>query len=599
MKKLTKTERKNIYEVFENWVKEEWIYNVPSSLFANSLELRKSKGFSSYATQTESLDSILGDKKAMLKEFIAFSLNGSASGLKKWIVNSDKISNVFIDNKENKILVLFDWDTYAKNAFDVKGDIEQIERIFFSTSEQEMKNYGFASSLISLWREHVNAMLEKGIDPEKRFEFKFAFISRRDYAETHDINGKTFDVWGLPSIFKNIEYKPFINHPEDIEFNIEQNISKGHSYIDLTKSVTGKSDRVIIAPIKVSALFDFVRKVEQTHGSIDSLFTLNVRDRKSTKGKVSQAIIKSLEEEPQNFLMLNNGITAIVDGIVVTQDEDMVRITFRNIKIINGQQTTNTIYQNYKSREYFPKSADSAYVMLKAYAVEKGKDSAKLFNDISNASNQQNAIKSKDLMSTREFNRLLSEELVNLGVHYQYRDGASDHASQFKGMPKITLSDLVKMHYIFLTGEVWARAGVGSVFDSITGLVDSREGSKKSEYASMFNSFDNTQLAHDLRDIATYQLFFKSKADDLNKEKQGLDLLVYIALVLNKHGHNYKEMDVPAFAKLCEYWAGPKDRNNFYKSKKEMIFLLDKLFDHYGLQDSDEANRNKKLLKEN
>lgn len=593
-------DKKQLYDDFCDWVKEGWDYFVPNSLFSNSLERRKAKGFSSYAIKDIS-DEVLSDKRQLLKEYIAFSLNGnSSSGYKKWIVNYKTISNVFIEHDDKNITFFFDWNEYEQSEFNVEELYDELTRIFLSTSEFEMKKYGFSASLINEWKEIVNSIASEGQDIENKYRFKFVFISKNDYASKIKIDGKEWEVWGLPSIFKNIEYQEFKEYKDEIEFRVEHEISKStHTFISIkgNKDTTGRSDEVLVTPIRVSDLFKFIRRVKEERGSIDTLFTLNVRDRKNTQGKVSKAIVNSLENSPKDFLMLNNGITAIVDNIFVNTINDNAVIKLTNIKIINGQQTSNTIFNQYEDVDIVPKCLEEAFILLKAYKVDPSSSSKhELFNNISNASNQQNAIKSKDLMSTREFNRILSQELVDLGIFYQYRDGQSDYSKQFKGMPKTTLSDLVKMHYIFVTGEVWSRANVGSVFDALTGLVSNREDSKKALYVKEFNNEENEKLANDLKDIAIFQLYFKNKDYLLGKEKQALDLLIYLQLVLRKYDFNYREFDIEEFARFCALQAQAQDRNNYYKSKKEMIILLDKLFNHYRVSHCEEAVKNKKLV---
>lgn len=84
------------------------------------------------------------------------------------------------------------------------------------------------------------------------------------------------------------------------------------------------------------------------------LIQKNVRSFLQATGKVNKGIKASLASEPQMFMAYNNGISTVADGIDIDESHssgDVVTITeITGWQIVNGGQTTASIYNAYKSK---------------------------------------------------------------------------------------------------------------------------------------------------------------------------------------------------------------------------------------------------------
>ena len=87
------------------------------------------------------------------------------------------------------------------------------------------------------------------------------------------------------------------------------------------------------------------------------LLEKNVRVFLQAKGSVNKGIRNTIDDDPSMFFAYNNGITATADDIKV---EDLPRgraITqIKNLQIVNGGQTTASIYSAYKNKKDVPTS---------------------------------------------------------------------------------------------------------------------------------------------------------------------------------------------------------------------------------------------------
>ncbi|MBK7719152.1 MAG: AIPR family protein [Simplicispira sp.] len=100
------------------------------------------------------------------------------------------------------------------------------------------------------------------------------------------------------------------------------------------------------------------------HG--DLLFTENIRNTLSDSD-INLQIEASLLKSPKDFWYLNNGITAIADGIkrkpiVLGEQRDSSYWKISNIKIVNGAQTTGSIFSAHNKA---PKVTPQAYATSK------------------------------------------------------------------------------------------------------------------------------------------------------------------------------------------------------------------------------------------
>jgi hypothetical protein len=143
----------------------------------------------------------------------------------------------------------------------------------------------------------------------------------------------------------------------------------------------------------------------------------------SRKKSVNNGIVETLRKEPEHFLAFNNGLVLVCDEAAFERTEggDVGLSFLKGLQIVNGGQTTSTIY--FASRD--DRTIDLSHVMVpaKIIVLKVSQDEAreKLISNVSRYANSQNAVKMSDLSANRPFHR----ELEKLADDIWCPDGAT------------------------------------------------------------------------------------------------------------------------------------------------------------------------------
>ncbi|HQS46638.1 MAG: AIPR protein [Rhizobiales bacterium 24-66-13] len=200
------------------------------------------------------------------------------------------------------------------------------------------------------------------------------------------------------------------------------------------------------------------------------LLEANVRTFLGSKGAVNKGIVGTLRKEPEHFLAFNNGLVVVCDeaSFKRSDDGDLGLSVLKGLQIVNGGQTTSTIY--YASRN--DRAIDLSHVMVPAKIIilKGSKDEAReqLISNVALYANRQTAVKMSDLSTNRPFHvqleRWANETLCPDGAtrwFYERADGAynvmllkdgttSAKRSKLKEMippkRKLTKKDIAKYH---------------------------------------------------------------------------------------------------------------------------------------------------------
>jgi hypothetical protein len=110
---------------------------------------------------------------------------------------------------------------------------------------------------------------------------------------------------------------------------------------------------------------------------------------------INESISETIKKEPDNFWYYNNGITIVCEDAKKEQQGGEDVIVVDGAQIINGQQTTRTLYSNEKDS----KDTNVLVKIIKIPRDEADIDYDKLINSIVRATNWQNYITPSDLVS--------------------------------------------------------------------------------------------------------------------------------------------------------------------------------------------------------
>ena len=145
---------------------------------------------------------------------------------------------------------------------------------------------------------------------------------------------------------------------------------------------------------------DFLAKIYQEYGH--RLLEKNVRVFLGTSRKINAGIQKTILDEPEMFFAYNNGITATAEEIKTQVTKGGRVITsLKNLQIVNGGQTTSSIFYAFKKNIDISKIK----VQMKLSVIEKKEKIEKIIPEISRCANTQNKVDSADFSSNHKFHR--------------------------------------------------------------------------------------------------------------------------------------------------------------------------------------------------
>ena len=139
----------------------------------------------------------------------------------------------------------------------------------------------------------------------------------------------------------------------------------------------------------------------------ERLLEQNVRTFLQFRGSINQGMLNTIKNEPHMFFAYNNGLTATAEE-VITADEDRRIIKIKNLQIVNGGQTTASIFNAKKKEKDNKTILDKVYVQVKLSVVPP-KKVEEIVPKISQYSNTQNKVNAADFFSNHPFHLRIEE----------------------------------------------------------------------------------------------------------------------------------------------------------------------------------------------
>lgn len=206
-----------------------------------------------------------------------------------------------------------------------------------------------------------------------------------------------FNIWDICAI-RNSEIAA--QHDGAINIDFETEFANSIECLEMNENSGVKSYLAIMPAVILAKVYKHYKT---------RLLNKNVRNYLGGTIKVNKGMAKTLREDPAMFFAYNNGISSTADRVSIRPDEGGKRyITdVTNWQIVNGGQTTNTIYNMY-IRNF---DLENAYVTMKISEInfddEKKKSNA--ISDIARYANSQTQIKESDLAANIEYMLRLDE----------------------------------------------------------------------------------------------------------------------------------------------------------------------------------------------
>lgn len=210
------------------------------------------------------------------------------------------------------------------------------------------------------------------------------------------LNGVPVDyqVWDIRRFF---EVERSAQGREELEIDLRDWLPGGLPAL----KVVGEGDfTTYLAAVPGAMLADLYHK----HGS--RLLESNVRSYLSARGKINKGIQETVQTRPQMFLAYNNGISATATGVSVDADSAIQTIT--DLQIVNGGQTTASLFYVRRDGRGVRTSLDGVYVQMKLVVVEPS-DATEVVPSISRYANSQNRVSEADFFSNSPFHVRLED----------------------------------------------------------------------------------------------------------------------------------------------------------------------------------------------
>ena len=208
----------------------------------------------------------------------------------------------------------------------------------------------------------------------------------------------SFVIWDIDRLYRCVTSGKM---RETIEIDFEEKFGVTIPCIENGTSEKYCVYLAIISGELLAALYDEYR---------DRLLEKNVRSFLQVKGAVNKGIRDTLRDEPDMFLAYNNGISVTAESVDIVRDENgkpSIR-RIRDMQIVNGGQTTASIFNAHKDRKI---NADlsKVFVQMKLSVITSPEDMDEIVPRISAFANTQNKVQVADFSANDPFHRRVEE----------------------------------------------------------------------------------------------------------------------------------------------------------------------------------------------
>lgn len=221
-----------------------------------------------------------------------------------------------------------------------------------------------------------------------------------------------------------------------------------------------KSDGNIKTVIGAVAATDLIDLIKLNDNEVnEDAFNENVRVYKP-KHRVNKAIIESaLDDNNFQFFYLNNGITILCENVDYAPNTRSPLAELKNFQIINGGQTSHSLFEVHKS------SSDKLESIELLVRICEAKKEDPLSEKISETSNNQIPVGSRDLHSNDLIQRKLEEEFDTLGFYYERKPNQHSDKQKDKVFNNEILGQLFMAYHLELASE--AKNSKSKVFSDL------------------------------------------------------------------------------------------------------------------------------------
>lgn len=206
----------------------------------------------------------------------------------------------------------------------------------------------------------------------------------------------TYDLWDLTRFYQLYSSNGIT---EGIEITLEE----------LTKPIPAllASDIDAIKSYLCVVSGDTLANLYERFGA--KLLESNVRSFLQFRANINKGIRKTIQTNPAYFFAYNNGITATADE--VDFDEAGQIVGLRNLQIVNGGQTTVSLYQTRRTNKA---DLGQIAVQMKLNLIQDKEKESEMVASISRFANSQNKVNDSDFFSNHPFHQRFEQQSLRI-----------------------------------------------------------------------------------------------------------------------------------------------------------------------------------------
>lgn len=283
-----------------------------------------------------------------------------------------------------------------------------IPELFDLTKPEDSLGYPFSEEVLSQ-RELFHNLFISLADRRPKLIISVYYCSRGDASHlAHNLTSRAIQLEAIiRELFSEVEASVvFLGATELLDLGRRQrNYSLRLRYIESFISREGRNYVVL------ATLPDYYAFITDEQGNLRRyLFDSNVRDYLG-EVKISRDIKETLQRQvppsEEDFWWLNNGVTILATHATVAGKE----LSIENVQIVNGLQTTETIYQYYSAARI---DADQRAILVKILLATEDETRARIIK----ATNYQNTVDLSSLRGLDKIQQDIEHFLADRGWYY-------------------------------------------------------------------------------------------------------------------------------------------------------------------------------------
>lgn len=189
------------------------------------------------------------------------------------------------------------------------------------------------------------------------------------------------------------------------------------------------------------------------------LFAKNVRGYLRVKNKVNTDIYSSATHSDlaPYFFVLNNGITIVCDDIDYMSQTQSPEIKISGAQIVNGGQTSNTLYEALKNNKLDP----NVQVLVRLIETRD----REVLDKVTKATNHQTSVRTRDLRSNDPIQKRI-EQYIKDKYNYYYEARKNKYQGAKSTKLRIDMEYAAQSYFAYEMQEpVFAKSSKAKLFD--------------------------------------------------------------------------------------------------------------------------------------